>query len=148
MASFTHVFTDGETPNWFKAFIALNITKERLENFVDREIQNVHATVGRSCELCLTENLLKCPTKGICKNTMNCNFHNTQLKKPRSCASSICEQILKNITSQHRYSGLPGKNTKAEPWTSNHWEIAKCFFQCDICSRNRFQRSIKYLFEL
>ncbi|KAH3857190.1 hypothetical protein DPMN_099793 [Dreissena polymorpha] len=42
----TKIFADKETNNWFKAFIALNVTKEGLTNFVENTMKKVHAALG------------------------------------------------------------------------------------------------------
>ncbi|KAH3853866.1 uncharacterized protein LOC127875418 [Dreissena polymorpha] len=131
MATNSNVFTDKETNNWFKACIALNVTKEGLTNFVDKEIKKVHNAIGRSCGNCLTENLVKCPTKGTCKQFANCNFHNSITKRTRQCPRNLCNSVMKNIITQHRYNGPSWINTNAKQWSTNHWQIAKCFFPPD-----------------
>ncbi|XP_052253115.1 uncharacterized protein LOC127859649 [Dreissena polymorpha] len=131
MASYTHVFTDKETTNWFKSCMALKITKEGLGHFVDSEIQSVHRAVGRSCGQCSIENIVKCPTPGICRNARNCNFHDTQAKRNRQCPFNVCDQVKQNIESHHRHKVPSWKNTKAELWITDHWQIAKCFLPPD-----------------
>ncbi|KAH3717214.1 uncharacterized protein LOC127856046 [Dreissena polymorpha] len=130
MATNTNIFIDKETNNWFKACIALNVTKEGLTNFVETEIKHVHNSIGRSCGNCCTQNLVGCPTKGICKKSRNCNYH-TQTKQPRQCPVKLCELVAKNVTSLHRYNGPSWFNTKAELWSTDQWQIAKCFFPPD-----------------
>ncbi|KAH3720781.1 hypothetical protein DPMN_063685 [Dreissena polymorpha] len=130
MAVTTNIFADKQTNNWFKACIALNVTKEGLAHFVDTEIKKVQTAVGKSCGNCCTENLIVCPTKGICKNPKNCNYH-TQTKQPRKCPMNVCDLVAKSITLQHRYNGPSWLNTKAELWSTDHWQIAKCFFPPD-----------------
>ncbi|KAH3857184.1 hypothetical protein DPMN_099786 [Dreissena polymorpha] len=41
----TKIFADKETNNWFKACIALNVTKEGLTNFVENTMKKVHAAL-------------------------------------------------------------------------------------------------------
>ncbi|KAH3779941.1 hypothetical protein DPMN_157750 [Dreissena polymorpha] len=94
MAANTNIFTDKQSNNWFKACIALNVTKEGLAHFVDTEIKTVHIAVGRSCGNCCTENVVGCPTKEICKNTKNCNYY-TQTKRPRQCPMKLCDLAAK-----------------------------------------------------
>ncbi|KAH3788274.1 hypothetical protein DPMN_166409 [Dreissena polymorpha] len=131
MASYTHVFADEETKNWFKAFIALQITKEGLTEFVDKETQKIHSIVGKGCGNCFIENLLKCPTRDICSNQHNCNFHNAPGKQNRTCPVNVCDQIRINIILQHRFSRPSWKNTDATKWNTHVWEIAKCFLHPD-----------------
>ncbi|KAH3857214.1 hypothetical protein DPMN_099819 [Dreissena polymorpha] len=42
----TKIFADKETNNWFKACIALNVTKEGLTNFVENTMKKVHTALG------------------------------------------------------------------------------------------------------
>ncbi|XP_052268811.1 uncharacterized protein LOC127870195 [Dreissena polymorpha] len=125
------MFSNKETCNWFKASIALIITKQGLEKFVDSEIQKLHANVGRACGNCFTENLIKCPTYGVCRNAKSCSFHNTPGLLPCPCPMNICDQVKQNIASHHRYSNPSWKNTRTELWAANHWEIAKCYLPPD-----------------
>ncbi|XP_052270121.1 uncharacterized protein LOC127871354 isoform X2 [Dreissena polymorpha] len=43
----TKIFADKETNNWFKACIALSVTKEGLTNFVENTMKKVHAALGK-----------------------------------------------------------------------------------------------------
>ncbi|KAH3755894.1 uncharacterized protein LOC127848290 [Dreissena polymorpha] len=129
MASLANVFADKETNNWFKACIALNITKKGLKDFFDTEINKVCAAVGRSCGQCSIEHLLRCPTQGLCrrKTRQICQFHNGPANQPRNCPSNVCHQVQKNILQKHRFSNPSWRNTHAEKWGSDHWEVAKCY---------------------
>ncbi|KAH3868385.1 uncharacterized protein LOC127867759 [Dreissena polymorpha] len=126
-----NLFSDQETCNWFKASVALIITKQGLEKFVDSEIKNFQAVVGTGCGNCSIENVLHCPTGGICKPSPKCFFHKTKALQHRPCPSNACDQVQQNIASQHRYPTPSWKNTKAELWSTNHWEMAKCFLPPD-----------------
>ncbi|KAH3798598.1 uncharacterized protein LOC127837667 [Dreissena polymorpha] len=129
MAANTHLFGDKETNNWFKACIGLNVTKEGLINFLCTELQKVHTVVGRSCGNCPIENLIQCPTKPYCNksNRNNCLFHKSLKTQP----CPICDKVKHNIILQHRYGGPSWKNTRAEKWALNHWEIGKCYLPPD-----------------
>ncbi|KAH3875336.1 hypothetical protein DPMN_038599 [Dreissena polymorpha] len=131
-ANINNVFTDKETSNWFKASIALIVTKQGLEKFVDTEVQKVHAAVVASCGQCYTENLLPCPQgKWKCQNTKPCKFHKLPAFKHRPCPVGVCDKVKKNIESYHRYSLPSWKNTRAKLWGTSHWEVAKCFLPPD-----------------
>ncbi|KAH3798599.1 hypothetical protein DPMN_152199 [Dreissena polymorpha] len=84
MAANTHLFGDKKTNNWFKAYIGLNVTMERLTNFLCTELQKVHTVVGRSCGNCPIVNLIQCPTKPYCNNRKcnYCPFHKLQKTQP------------------------------------------------------------------
>ncbi|KAH3709112.1 hypothetical protein DPMN_068573 [Dreissena polymorpha] len=129
MAANTNLFTDKETTNWFKASIALNVAKQGLTNFLDTQLQNVHAVVGRSCGNCQIEKLIPCPTNPYCnrKKLSYCPFHKSQ--KPQPCPT--CDHVKQNIILQHRYNGPSWRNTRAENWAQDYWEIGKCFLPPD-----------------
>ncbi|KAH3857202.1 hypothetical protein DPMN_099806 [Dreissena polymorpha] len=42
----TKIFADKETNSWFKACIALNVTKEGLTKFVENTMKKVHAALA------------------------------------------------------------------------------------------------------
>ncbi|KAH3799229.1 uncharacterized protein CXorf38-like isoform X3 [Dreissena polymorpha] len=129
MATNINLFTDKEATNWFKACIALNVTKEGLTNFLEKELQKVHSVVGTSCGKCCIEKLIKCPTLKYCKKTKgnNCIFHKSQ--QPQHC--QICDKVKQNIVTLHRYGGPSWRNTHAENWAHDYWEIGKCFLPLD-----------------
>ncbi|KAH3771141.1 hypothetical protein DPMN_172443 [Dreissena polymorpha] len=129
MAADTNIFTDKQTNNWFKACIALNLTKDGLTDFVVTELLNVQTKVGRSCGQCFIQNLILCPTHYVCKKRKgnNCSFHNSQ--KPKSCQT--CDKVKQDITLLHRFIRPSWENTKAELWATNPWEIGKCYLPPD-----------------
>ncbi|KAH3800558.1 hypothetical protein DPMN_154191 [Dreissena polymorpha] len=129
MACNTNIFTEKETNNWIKASIALNVTREGLANFLNTQLQNVHAVVGRSCGLCPIEKLIPCPTNPYCKKIKrnNCAFHKSQ--KPQPCPT--CDNVKQNIILLHRYGRPSLKNTRAEKWALDYWEIGKCYLPPD-----------------
>ncbi|XP_052220579.1 uncharacterized protein LOC127837486 [Dreissena polymorpha] len=136
MAAKNNVFTDKETINWFKASKALNVAKQGLTDFLDKQLQNVHAALGKCCGNCPIEKLIPCPTNPYCnKRKRNyCPFHKSQ--KPQPCPT--CDHVKQNIILQHRYSGPSWRNTRAENWAQDYWEIGKCFLPPDgyshVCS--------------
>ncbi|XP_052285440.1 uncharacterized protein LOC127881542 isoform X6 [Dreissena polymorpha] len=129
MAPDTNIFTDKQTNNWFKACIALNLTKDGLTDLVVTELLNVQTKVGRSCGQCFIQNLIPCPTQDVCKKRKgnNCSFHNSL--QPKSCQT--CDKVKQNITLLHRFKGPSWANTKAELWATDPWEIGKCYLPRD-----------------
>ncbi|KAH3700587.1 uncharacterized protein LOC127859947 [Dreissena polymorpha] len=129
MAADTNIFTDKQTNNWFKACIALNLTKDGLTDLVVTELLNVQTKVGRSCGQCFIQNLIPCPTQDVCKKRKgnNCSFHNSL--QPKSCQT--CDKVKQNITLLHRFKGPSWANTKAELWATDPWEIGKCYLPRD-----------------
>ncbi|XP_052807998.1 uncharacterized protein LOC128236906 [Mya arenaria] len=129
--------------NWLKCFLATRTTKNGLRSLVEGDSFRVHQKIyssitnarklspGTSCNLCLTENLLYCPTKGLCSHFRNCKYHNSAQKQFRPCPSQICDAFWKEIGFFHRYGKPSWKNTKADQWCTNHWQVAKCFMPLD-----------------
>ncbi|XP_053378523.1 uncharacterized protein LOC128548139 [Mercenaria mercenaria] len=130
--------------NWIKANLALNITKEGIEDAVLTEINTFHQDTLNDilspeqilnndlCRQCKIENLLPCPTRGICivKKGL-CSFHYTQQKLFRPCPKHICDRLRDNIRRCHNFNFPSWKNTKAEYWCQNPWELAKCYLPPD-----------------
>ncbi|KAH3798101.1 uncharacterized protein LOC127839297 [Dreissena polymorpha] len=146
MASLGEVFSEQEMTNWLKVWLAINITKTGLHDFVDREVHNFQTSIIQSvasnlrhpanttCTCCLTANLLKCPTNKVCNKSKHnpvCKMHDTVSKQPRPCPNGICDAFREEIIKAHRYSGPSWNNTYAEKWASNHWEVAKCYMPPD-----------------
>ncbi|XP_052803827.1 LOW QUALITY PROTEIN: uncharacterized protein LOC128233965 [Mya arenaria] len=143
MASYKEILKEKDNQNWLKGSLALRITKAGLRGLVEGEShrvhQNIHYSVlharhlaaGTTCSLCLTEHVLPCPTKGLCSHPRNCKYHNTPFKIHRPCPSQICDDFRDEICAVHRYSGPSWKNTKANQWCTNHWQVAKCFMPPD-----------------
>ncbi|XP_052229128.1 uncharacterized protein LOC127843272 isoform X4 [Dreissena polymorpha] len=146
MACLADVFSEQEITNWLKGCLGLNIAKHALEVFVDRELKDVHTRMFQKvrrrlnlpattvCTNCCTANLLKCPTHNVCKKQGKyfCkSMHNAPNKKPRPCSLKICDEVRDEIIQEHRYDQPSWKNTAAEHWENNHWQIAKCFLPPD-----------------
>ncbi|KAH3770474.1 hypothetical protein DPMN_171761 [Dreissena polymorpha] len=145
MASLSAVFTEAERTNWLKAWLAVDIAKSGLEQFVDIEAKTLHTNIyntiwSRSsapaaCKGCHTANLLKCPTQGVCKKQGahgNCTaMHDTAAKQPRPCPKNVCNKVHDEIVNQHTFSNPSWKNTSAQQWAKHPWEIAKCYFPPD-----------------
>ncbi|XP_052803828.1 uncharacterized protein LOC128233966 [Mya arenaria] len=143
MASYKDILKEKDNQNWLKGSLALRITKAGLRGLVEGEShrvqQNIHSSVlharhlaaGTTCSLCLTEHVLPCPRRGLCSHPRNCKYHNTPFKIHRPCPSQICDDFRDEICAVHRYSGPSWKNTKANQWCTNHWQVAKCFMPPD-----------------
>ncbi|XP_052820161.1 uncharacterized protein CXorf38 homolog [Mya arenaria] len=143
MASYRESLKTKEAQNWVKAALALNITKDGLQDFLEDGLtcvhQDIYSTVrtskglpsGAACVHCFTENVLKCPTRGICTSTRNCRFHNYPQKLYAPCPNGICEGVRDEIVQHHRFSGPSWKNTNADKWSTIPWEIGKCFLPPD-----------------
>ncbi|XP_052785482.1 uncharacterized protein LOC128221078 [Mya arenaria] len=143
MASYKDILKEKDNQNWLKGSLAFRITKAGLRGLVEGDSRRVqqkihssvlqprHHTPGQTCSLCQTENIFQCPTKGLCSHPRNCKFHNSPLKIYRPCPSQICDVFRDEIWTAHRYGGPSWKNTKADQWCTNHWEVAKCFMPPD-----------------
>ncbi|XP_052805923.1 uncharacterized protein LOC128235204 [Mya arenaria] len=143
MASYKDILKEKENQNWLKGALTLRITKAGLRGLVEgdscRLQQKIHSSVlqsrkltaGTTCKLCLTENLLRCPTNGLCSHPRNCKYHDSPLKMPRCCPTQVCDDFRDKICAVHRYGGPSWKNTKADQWSTNHWQVTKCFMPPD-----------------
>ncbi|XP_052760388.1 uncharacterized protein LOC128203144 [Mya arenaria] len=143
MASYREFLKENDAQNWIKANLALKITKDGLQDFLEDVLtcvhQDIYSTVRTSkglpsraaCAHCFTENVLKCPTRGICTSTRNCRFHNCPQKLYAPCPNGICEGVRDEIVKHHRFSGPSWKNTNADKWSTIPWEIGKCFLPPD-----------------
>ena len=132
--------------NWIKAALAVLITKQEIEPVVYDEIEHFQKKclqdiaifnglpIARTCSSCCTENVIACPTNGICKvKRGRCKYHRNNATKyrPSCCPDNICHNLKSEIEKAHRYHGPSFKNTDATKWCSNPWEIAKCFMPPD-----------------
>ncbi|XP_052786061.1 uncharacterized protein LOC128221493 [Mya arenaria] len=143
MASYRDILKEKENQNWLKGSLALRISKAGLRDLVEgdsyRVQQKIYSAIiqarnlapGASCNLCLTENLMRCPTKGLCSTPRNCKYHNSALKMSRPCPSQICDDFRDELCAVHRYGGPSWKNTKADQWCSSHWQVAKSLMPPD-----------------
>ncbi|XP_052228855.1 uncharacterized protein LOC127843081 isoform X3 [Dreissena polymorpha] len=149
MASLSDVFTESERTNWLKAWLAIDIAKSGLELFVDNAPKILHSNINNAvlssgsvaCSCCHIANLLKCPSRGICKKReaygLCISMHDTALKQPRQCPASVCNKVFVEIAKQHRYPDPSWKNTVANDWASSPWQIAKVYFPPDGYTENR-----------
>ncbi|XP_052768224.1 uncharacterized protein LOC128208716 [Mya arenaria] len=148
--SYEDIIKYDKIKNWLKGSFALRITKEGLRDLVDGDSmsiqQNIYFSVlqarnlspGTTCCHCLTETLFPCFTKGLCSHPRNCKIHGTPVKSHRPCPLLICDDVRDKIYRLHRFKGPSWKNSHADQWCVNHWEIAKCFMPPDgyknVCS--------------
>lgn len=135
---------DKDFQNWLKANLALNITRDGITDTVKREINTFHGHALKDvlsteqfcnndfCTECTTENVLPCPTRGICVlKTGQCSFHNSPNKCFRPCPKSICDRLRDGIRKCHRFNFPSWKNTNSSQWCTNPWEMAKCYLPPD-----------------
>lgn len=140
MVDYRDIFKEENNRNWAKCVLAVNITREGLIDFVNREIKtfqtdilnNVYQSlpavaVGTTCGKCTTPDVIPCPTRNVCAGRL-CKFH-TFKRVP--CQTGICTIMKKGIEAEHRFSFPSWKNTDARLWCSNAWEIAKCYLPPD-----------------
>ncbi|XP_052219208.1 uncharacterized protein CXorf38 homolog [Dreissena polymorpha] len=145
MASLSAVFTETERTNWLKAWLAVDIAKSGLEQFVENEAKTVHTNIYNNvwssipsqatCIGCTTANLLKCPTQGVCNKRgpqSTCtSMHDNAAKQPRQCPANVCNKVHDEIVKHHTFNKPSWKNTMAEQWTTNPWQIAKAYLPRD-----------------
>ncbi|WAR15828.1 hypothetical protein MAR_030422, partial [Mya arenaria] len=132
----TIVEIEEDSQYWLKYLLAPTYGLRNLAEHGSFETQrnilsSILADKGQSrvaiCTMCMTANLFRCPTRGLCSHKQNCKFHNTETKQYRPCPNRICEDFRDKICELHRYGRPSWKNTRAELWCTNHFEVAKCF---------------------
>ncbi|XP_060587864.1 uncharacterized protein LOC132743365 [Ruditapes philippinarum] len=144
MASYNPKLLNQKYNNWVKGQLAVLFTKEGLEPFVCNEIQQFQLKClddicynngifsGTICSSCSTENVVKCPTKGICiVGGGQCSFHRNSKYILAGCPNRICHNFKLGIQKAHRHPCPSYKNTDTTQWCSNSWEVAKCFMPPD-----------------
>ncbi|XP_060603452.1 uncharacterized protein LOC132756402 [Ruditapes philippinarum] len=146
MASYSPKLLEKKYNNWVKAHLAVLFTKEGVEPFVCKEIQQFQLKSlhdiwhlnglisGTCCSSCCTENVVHCPTDKICKLMRGkCTYHRNVATRYSSsgCPNKICHNFKTEIQNAHRYNGPSYKNSDATQWCSNFWEVAKCFMPPD-----------------
>ncbi|XP_052214985.1 uncharacterized protein LOC127833643 isoform X3 [Dreissena polymorpha] len=145
MANLSAVFTEKERTNWLKTWLAVDIAKSGLEQFVENEAKTIHTNIFNNvwsinssqatCSVCQTANLLKCPTQGVCNkhgaHSTCTSMHDNAAKQPRPCPANVCNQVQDEIVKKHKFKKPSWKNTIAQQWTTNPWQIAKAYFPPD-----------------
>ncbi|KAH3811310.1 hypothetical protein DPMN_139720 [Dreissena polymorpha] len=141
MASLADVFTESERTNWLKAWLAIDIAKSGLDQFVENEAKILHDNIYNgiltsgavACISCHTANLIKWPSSLICKKrgTVCISMHDTALKQPRPCPVNVCNKVLVEIAKQHKYSKPSWTNTLANHWATSPWQIAMAYLPPD-----------------
>ncbi|XP_052214945.1 uncharacterized protein LOC127833629 isoform X2 [Dreissena polymorpha] len=145
MASLADVFTEKESTNWLKAWLAVDIAKSGLDHFAENEAKTLHLNIYNAvwssvmapavCFGCNTANLLNCPTRGVCDKqgaNSSCKaMHDTVTNQPRPCPTNVCNKVLDEIKNLHRFARPSWKNTRADLWAQHPWQIAKAYFPPD-----------------
>ena len=107
MAALAQHMKDTEYANWVKNTLALKITLGVLKTYVDKEIPTIHASITGSCrpEACSSCNVSRAP----------------------DCPNNVCNVVQNEIIESHRKGEPSFCNTNAKKWSTDAWEIAKCF---------------------
>ncbi|XP_052765861.1 uncharacterized protein LOC128207134 [Mya arenaria] len=143
MASYKTLFQEKKNQNWLKASVAVDITRKGLIPFVTTVVTILHQAIranvertnclppGATCNSCTTPNVLPCRTRGFCGGvrSLPCKFH--QHANFRNCPARICNDFKLGIEGHHRFNGPSWKNTNANDWCFNPWEVAKSFLPPD-----------------
>ncbi|XP_053378860.1 uncharacterized protein LOC123526246 [Mercenaria mercenaria] len=118
---------------YLKLGLALQITKEGLQGVVETETVEFHCMILQEirrkplCSECRIENVLECPTVGLCKRKQ-CPFHSSSLKQPRQCPNGTCNIFRDRVKEAFRYVAEPAwRNTDAQQWSKNAFQLTKCF---------------------
>ena len=133
---------DPEYKNWVLAELGLLYLKEGLEEYLDTEIKVFHAqlmvkialdlNMSASAVDCSIQTYIKHPMKSI--PVYDCSAHSNKKPPdcPAECPNRICNAIANEIMKAYRFGRPNGwKNSIANKWTSDPWEIGKCFLSTD-----------------
>ncbi|XP_053384127.1 uncharacterized protein LOC123537283 isoform X2 [Mercenaria mercenaria] len=141
MSDYTSKLTNKNFHYWIKGNVALNLAKEGIGHIINNRIETFHTVIlqevlgsqnGNLCNECQTENVLPCPTSGVCTGRPgSCSYHCTKEKMFRPCPKNQCDKIKEKIRKSHRFNKPSWKNTRAELWGIYSWEIAKCYMPPD-----------------
>jgi len=152
MAECMDIISNRDTGNWVKAHLALEVTKRGLRNYVFTIFNKLHQRIYSSivlahrlpadvtCGDCRTENVVPCPTQGLCQRPQ-CKYHSIPDKSPRPCPAQLCDAVQDELVRYHRHQKPNWRNTKAELWGSNHgpWEMAKSFMPNGYTDKPTFE---------
>ena len=142
MMSHKHRLRDPEYKNWILAGLGLLYLKEGIEEYLDTEIRSFHAQlmVKIAADLSISASAVDCSIQAYIKHPMksipayDCSAHSNKKHTdcPAECPNRICNAIYNEIKQAHRFGRPNGwKNSIANKWTSDPWEIAKCFLSTD-----------------
>ncbi|XP_045213053.2 uncharacterized protein LOC123563941 [Mercenaria mercenaria] len=131
--------TDTHFQNWLKSMLAVNITRDGIEDQVKNVIGKFHEDVLNEifeqeqiensdfCSSCSIENILPCQTKFMCSvKSGACKFHCAADKKYKPCPKNVCHKFRDKIRQFHRHKFPSWSNTCPHRWCTDSWEIAKC----------------------
>lgn len=92
----------------------------------------------RFCNSCCLQNVLICPTRGVCGVPGSCPFHLSE--KYRYCPNNVCDLFRDNIRKKHVNKCPSWKNTSPDKWCKDPWEMVKCFMPPDgYANANTFE---------
>lgn len=132
--------------NWLKAGLGLKYLKKGLENFVSSEIQITFANInGNVSQLLSSSSSLDCSKQTYFTQSTKsppkyfCSYDNSYDKNQcdKNCPNLVCSKLVEEIAKFHRHGKPIWSNTDPCFWTSDAWEIAKCFLSVDGYSHTR-----------
>lgn len=138
MENLKNEFQDRNRQNWIKSTHAITVSRRVIVKLLEVGVTELHSALlkhvfgvnsYRECNSCFTENVVPCASKHFCIKYSGgrCNTHKGANKQPRQCPLNVCDKLYSTIVQWHRHRSPTWKNTKAERWCTDAWEIAKCF---------------------
>ena len=131
-------FEDELYKNWLVSCLGLKYVKECLEEYVTQEVDLFHIglltdvknDVGSVLPIdCSKQTFLH--DKNIPSCYM-CNVHKRNINEcDNTCHNKICKAIVTYIRGAHRFQQFKLSNTNPCKWTTDPWEVAKCFMSTD-----------------
>lgn len=119
MSDYLSKLENGTFHNWIKAFLAINIAKEGLENHVVSFISDWHKNVLTSVT---KDQPLEKKFCTLCKTD---KFLTRSRQQYKYC--SICDKLHDEIRQNHVSRKPSLDNTDVSKWCESSWEMAKCY---------------------
>ena len=129
--------------NWVYAAKGLECLKFGLENYVDTQIEQQHKDLlktvanilGYSRIDCSMQTIIALPIRSnFIPQSYRCDIHGTSDEKEcikEKCPNAVCNKLCVELKKMHRQNKPIWSNTHPSKWTSDYWEIAKCFLSSD-----------------
>ena len=129
--------------NWFYAAKGLECLKVGLEDYVHTQIEQLYNNLLKTVEYVLGFSPIDCASQTIItlpigsnfrSVSYHCDIHNTRDEKEcikEKCSNSVCSKLFIEIRKLHTHKKPIWSNTDPSKWTSDSWEIAKCFLSSD-----------------
>ncbi|KAL3862387.1 hypothetical protein ACJMK2_008356 [Sinanodonta woodiana] len=119
-------FDDNDYKNWLKCSVALIHFKEGLHEYIDKEVNNLHADIHNT----ISAKLVGTSVQNQC---YTCTWQDIKWNKGTwriNCQSQICDKWLSEILAKHtnpQNRNINWKNADITRWPADPYEVAKVY---------------------